>query len=82
MYIIKGYLESVWMAKEYVDRQFLINVGDNIRQILKEKKITHEVFYFDTGIHPDRLLSGKSNITLSTLKRVSDYLEIPVKELV
>lgn len=43
---------------------------------LREAKyVTLEVFYFDTGIHLARIEQGKTNITVSTLKRICDYLE-------
>jgi hypothetical protein len=36
-----------------------------IKKIRKEKNITLEVFYFDTGIHLARIEQGKQNITVA-----------------
>lgn len=58
------------------DSHFLKKVGQRIDKLLKEKKITHEVFYNDTAINPHRLIVGKVNMTLSTFKRICDYLDI------
>ena len=58
------------------DSLFLRKVGKRIDKLLKEKKITHEIFYNDTDINPHRLIVGKVNMTLSTFKRICDYLKV------
>ncbi|NDF60711.1 MAG: XRE family transcriptional regulator, partial [Crocinitomicaceae bacterium] len=40
------------------------------------KKITLDKIYKETGIHLARIESKNHNITLSTLKKLCDYLEI------
>lgn len=47
-----------------------------IKEIRKNKNITLEVFYFDTGIHLARIEQGKQNITIATLSKICDYFNI------
>jgi transcriptional regulator with XRE-family HTH domain len=51
-----------------------------IKKIRKEKNITLEVFYFDTGIHLARIEQGKQNITVATLSKICDYFEIKLSD--
>jgi transcriptional regulator with XRE-family HTH domain len=51
-----------------------------IKRIRKEKNITLEVFYFDTGIHLARIEQGKQNITVATLSKICDYFEIKLSD--
>jgi transcriptional regulator with XRE-family HTH domain len=48
----------------------------NLRIVRKDKKITLDKIYKETGIHLARIESKNHNITLSTLKKLCDYLEI------
>lgn len=66
--------------KPFKDEAFLLAVGKRMQQLMKEKDITHEVFYHDTDINPHRYIVGKHNITLSNFKRICDYLEISPEE--
>lgn len=47
-----------------------------IKTLRNEKKVTLEVFYFDTGIHLARIEQGKQNITVATLAAICNYFEI------
>ncbi len=51
-----------------------------IKEIRKEKNITLEVFYFDTGIHLARIEQGKQNITVATLLKICDYFRIKLSD--
>ena len=62
--------------KYYRDEKFLIQVGKRIEDLMKERKITHEIFYNDVSINPHRLIIGKINMTLSTFKRICNYFQI------
>lgn len=64
------------MEKQYRDEQLLVEIINGIKAIRKSKKITLEVFYFDTGIHIARIEQGKTNITLSTLSKICNYFEM------
>ena len=48
----------------------------NLRIVRKDKKITLDKIYKETGIHLARIESKNHNITHSTLKKLCDYLEI------
>lgn len=47
-----------------------------IKKIREDAGITLAAFYFDTGIHLERIEQGKTNITLSTLSIICSYFEI------
>lgn len=67
------YAEIAFMEKQYQDVDLLSEVVTCIKAIRKSKKITLEVFYFDTGIHIARIEQGKTNMTLSTLSKICNY---------
>lgn len=46
-----------------------------IKRLREKKNVTLEVFFFDTGIHLARIEQGKTNITVSTLHRICEYLD-------
>ena len=64
------------MQIQYQDKELLTTIISSIRLIRKAKKITLEVFYFDTGIHLARIEQGKTNITISTLSKICNYFQI------
>lgn len=50
-------------------------IAEKVKQLRKQKDVTLEVFYFDTGIHLARIEQGKTNITVATLQSICDYFE-------
>lgn len=66
------------MQKQYQDKELLNRVVLAIKAIRKSKKVTLEVFYFDTGIHIARIEQGKSNITVSTLSKICTYFDMSI----
>ncbi len=68
------------MQKQYLNTELLNKVIACIKEIRKSKKITLEIFYFDTGVHLARIEQGKTNITVSTLSKICDYLEISLSD--
>jgi transcriptional regulator with XRE-family HTH domain len=64
----------------YRDEQFLKEIGKRIEQLMKARNITHEVFNNDTGLNPHRVISGEQNLTISTFKKICDYLEVGPEE--
>jgi transcriptional regulator with XRE-family HTH domain len=68
------------MQKQYQDKELLNRVVLAIKAIRKSKKVTLEVFYFDTGIHIARIEQGKSNITVSTLSKICTYFDMTIVE--
>lgn len=68
------------MPKQYINKDLLSEVVTCIKVIRSEKKITLENFYFDTGIHIARIEQGKTNITVSTLSKICEYLNISLSD--
>jgi transcriptional regulator with XRE-family HTH domain len=68
------------MQKQYQDKELLNRVVLAIKAIRKSKKVTLEVFYFDTGIHIARIEQGKSNITVYTLSKICTYFDMTIVE--
>lgn len=64
----------------YRDDQFLKEIGKRIESLMKDRHITHEVFNHDTGLNPHRVVSGEQNLTMSTFKKICDYLDISPEE--
>ncbi|PKP40047.1 MAG: XRE family transcriptional regulator [Bacteroidetes bacterium HGW-Bacteroidetes-13] len=50
-------------------------IAQKIKHLRKQKNVTLEAFYFDTGIHLARIEQGKMNITVSTLERICSYFD-------
>jgi transcriptional regulator with XRE-family HTH domain len=68
------------MPKQVLNTDLIEKIVFLIKQLRKSKKITLEVFYFDTGIHLARIEQGKQNITISTLSEICKYLEIKLSD--
>ena len=68
------------MPKQYQDEVLLKSIILTIKELRKEKGVTLETFYFDTGIHLARIEQGKTNISISTLAKICAYFEISLVE--
>ena len=68
------------MPQQYQDKELLIQIIFTIKQLRKNKGVTLEHFYFDTGIHLARIEQGKTNITVSTLSKICNYFEISLQD--
>lgn len=68
------------MPKQLINTILVEKIVVCIKQIRKSKKITLEVFYFDTGIHLARIEQGKQNITISTLSQICNYFSISLSD--
>lgn len=68
------------MSKQFVDKDLLAEITLGIKTLRKEKNITLETFFFDTGIHLARIEQGKINITVSTLSQICRYFNISLKD--
>lgn len=66
--------------KQGVDIELLNKVALRIKTLREEKNITQEVFYNDTGINIGRIERSKRNFSISTLKRICEYLEITMTD--
>lgn len=68
------------MPKQLQNKALLERMVICIKEIRKTKKVTLEVFYFDTGIHLARIEQGKQNISIATLSKICDYFEIELSD--
>jgi transcriptional regulator with XRE-family HTH domain len=69
------------MAKAQLkDQKLLRSTVDGLKVLRKQRNLTQEDFYNDTGIHISRVETGRVNITLSTLKTILDYYQVPLSE--
>jgi len=67
------------MAKAQLkDQKLLRSTVDELKVLRKQRNLTQEDFYNDTGIHISRVETGRVNITLSTLKTILDYYQVPL----
>jgi transcriptional regulator with XRE-family HTH domain len=67
------------MAKSQLkDQALLRSTVDGLKVLRKQRNLTQEDFYNDTGIHISRVETGRVNITLSTLKTILDYYQVPL----
>ena len=65
------------MAKAQLkDQKLLRSTVDGLKILRKQRNLTQEDFYNDTGIHISRVETGRVNISLSTLKTILDYYQV------
>lgn len=69
------------MGRTYRDEEFIKRVGNNVRGVLSKKGITHMQFNINSGLLVSRIVSGDLNMTISTLKRIADCLQVDINEL-
>jgi len=68
------------MPKQYVDKDLLEDIIRGIKLLRRQKNITLETFFFDTGVHLARIEQGKTNITVSTLSQICRYFGLTLKD--
>lgn len=66
--------------KQAVDIELLNKVALRIKTLREQRNITQEVFYNDTGINIGRIERSKRNFSISTMKRICEYLDITLEE--
>jgi len=64
------------MAQQSKDKILLKKIALCVKQLRKEKDITLDDFYVDTGIHLARIEQGKTNVSIVTLSLICKYFEI------
>ena len=68
------------MPKQYQDKELLNKIILTIKEVRKKHGVTLETFYFDTGIHLARIEQGKTNISVSTLSKICDYVNLELSQ--
>ena len=69
------------MGRIHRDEKVILTIGENIKVLIRKKNLTQGEFYDDTGIHAGRVVSGKLNMTVSTLQKIANYLDVSVYDL-
>ena len=64
------------LSKEEV----LLNLAQRVKILRKQKGVTQQEAYIDTGIQFSRIEQGKRDIQLSTLNSMCTYFEIELKD--
>ncbi len=73
------------MLKKTEQNDFYIKLGQNIRAIREDKKMKQETLASHVGftrVSISNIETGKQKIQLHTLIELSNYLNIPVQELI
>ena len=61
-------------------REILLHLANRVKQLRKEKGVTQEQMYNDTGIHVARIEQGKRDISFTTLVKMAEYFETSLGE--
>lgn len=64
------------MKKSIDKKDILLELAKRIKFLRKERKLTQEDCFNDTGIHFARIEQGKRDISYSTLHKICNYFEI------
>lgn len=64
------------------DPKLLRRLGARIAQIRDDKNLTNEKIHADTGVNMSRLIKGQQDTSVSTLKKLADYFEMPMAEFI
>lgn len=64
------------MKKLLDKKDILLGLAKRIKFLRKEKQLTQEDCFNDTGIHFARIEQGKRDISYSTLYKICNYFEI------
>ena len=68
------------MPKHFKNSILISQIILCIKELRKDKKVTLEIFYFDTGIHLARIEQGKHDISVSTISKICEYFEISISD--
>lgn len=57
------------------NQELLLNLARRLKELRKQKNVTQEDVYNDTGIHVARIEQGKRDISYTTLCRLAEYFQ-------
>lgn len=63
------------------NQELLLNLARRLKELRKQKNVTQEDVYNDTGIHVARIEQGKRDVAYTTLCRLADYFEVSLDSL-
>lgn len=68
------------MGKERLDKELMIQVGNRLRAIRKDRGFQQEKVMFNTRIKVGRYERAEVNISLTTLSVLCNYYDISLKD--
>jgi len=68
------------MKEQAKDELLLKKISLRIKELREQKGITQENFFNNTGIHIARIELAKLNISVTTLARICDHLDITISD--
>ena len=66
--------------ENFSKEEALYKLAKRVKNIRKQKKVSQQNAYNDTGIHFARIEQGKRDINYSTIVRICKYFEISLKD--
>jgi ribosome-binding protein aMBF1 (putative translation factor) len=72
-------------VQNITDKEFLKSLGLNLKKLRKQKKISQLELAVRMNNHPEqisRIERGLHNVTICTLKKIADELEVSIAELI
>lgn len=61
--------------------ELLLNLANRLKELRKQKEVTQEDVYNDTGVHVARIEQGKRDIAYTTLCKLAEYFEVDLNAL-
>lgn len=68
------------MGQQRKNLKLLLAIGDRLKEIRRERNLSQEDVFNDTGIHIARIETGRQNISISTLNALCVYYSTTLKE--
>jgi len=66
--------------KQANNNLLLLELSRKLKELRKERGLTQEDCYNDTGIHFSRIEQGKRDISFTTLYKICKYFDVTIKE--
>lgn len=63
------------------NQELLLTLAKRLKELRKQKGVTQEDVFNDTGIHVARIEQGKRDISYNTLVRLADYFDSSLEDL-
>jgi transcriptional regulator with XRE-family HTH domain len=67
--------------EDFSKEDALIKLAKQVKKLRKEKGVSQQNAYNDTGIHFARIEQGKRDVSYTTLIRICQYLNISLTDL-
>jgi len=72
------------MSKRIIKKKILVEFGDRVRELRKEKELSQEELADKAGLHRTyigMIERGEKNITLTSIEKIAKALAVSIKEL-